>query len=112
MVNLHAVALYVEHAGGFALQGPYQDGFKCAALVLGVPRAACGELRCAWQDTMVAFGPDNFSTLQRCVKVCARTGGGGGGPRDWFADKEFACARFSRMRSRSRHSRPRCACSG
>lgn len=68
MVNFHAVKLYVDSRGGFALQTPYLDGFKCCNFVLGFDKATLPELRYAWSDCMDNFGPDNFSTLQRCIK--------------------------------------------
>lgn len=41
-----------------------------ALVDIAVTEAALGfpELLCAWADTMDTFGPDNFSTLQRCVR--------------------------------------------
>lgn len=68
MVNFHAVRLYVESRGGFARQTPHMDGFKCSSFVLGSAEAECPEYRYAWMDAMQTFGPDNFSTLQRCIK--------------------------------------------
>jgi len=69
MVNFDAVRLNVLSRGGFSLRTPYLDGFKCSAFCVG-----CGdsklfpELRAAWHDYFMRFGPENFSTLQRCVK--------------------------------------------
>lgn len=68
MVNFHAVRLFVQELGGFGLQTPLYDGFKCCAFALGVPQKDCRELRCEWMDSMEQFGPENFSTLQRCLK--------------------------------------------
>lgn len=68
MVNFNAVKLFVDHSGGFALHSPFLDGFKCAGFLVGYDRAELPELRYAWHDTMDTFGPDNFSTLQRCIK--------------------------------------------
>jgi SAM-dependent methyltransferase len=100
MVNFHAVRLYTLARGGFCLQTPQLDGFKCNAFALGLggPRDDVSlrepstvsltpadintladitvtesalqypEMLCAWADAMDTFGPDNFSTLQRCVR--------------------------------------------
>ncbi len=71
MVNFHAVKVYVSNRGGFSLATPFLDGFKCAAFLVGFGEDELPELQYAWKDTMDTFGPDNFSTLQRCIKVCA-----------------------------------------
>jgi hypothetical protein len=95
MVNFHAVRLYALARGGFSLHTPYLDGFKCSLFVLPGPApgasaaaapsaadllasadvtlpasalTAFPELTYAWADLMDTFGPDNFSTLQRCVR--------------------------------------------
>ena len=68
MVNFHAVKVYVTNRGGFSLHTPYQDGFKCSAFLVGFGEEELPELRYAWADCMETFGPDNFSTLQRCIK--------------------------------------------
>ncbi len=69
MVNFHAVKVYVSNRGGFSMHTPYQDGFKCSAFLVGFGEDELPELRYAWMDCMETFGPDNFSTLQRCIKV-------------------------------------------
>ena len=69
MVNFDAVRLNVVSRGGFSLRTPYLDGFKCSAFCIGCGKpSAYPELRVAWKDYFMRFGPENFSTLQRCVK--------------------------------------------
>lgn len=68
MVNFHALQLYFERRGGFSLHSSHQDGFKTATLFLGVDKPGTLHARWAFEDCMKEFGPENFSTLQRCVK--------------------------------------------
>lgn len=82
MVNLHAVREYTKRTGGMEMVTGHLDGFKCALLVHGVSQHGGGgggdgsttgrsplpETRLAWRECMDDFGPENFSTLQRCVK--------------------------------------------
>jgi len=68
MVNFHALRLYVERLGGFAMTTPHLDGFKCAHFFLGLPREATMHTRWAFKNNIEEFGPENFSTLQRCIK--------------------------------------------
>lgn len=68
MVNFHAVGLYAALRGGFALQTPYLDGFKCASFALGAEAGDLPEMRLQWMECMETFGPDNFSTFQRAMK--------------------------------------------
>jgi hypothetical protein len=92
MANFNAVRLFTLLSGGWSLQTPYFEGFKCSAFVL-IPSPSqsvaidTAEALCtaadvllpshsltiysrtcyAWADTMDIFGPENFSSLQRCV---------------------------------------------
>jgi tetratricopeptide (TPR) repeat protein len=92
MANFNSVRLFTLLSGGWSLQTPYFEGFKCSAFVM-IPSptpylpidsvealyAAADVLlpshsltifsrTCyAWADTMDIFGPENFSCLQRCV---------------------------------------------
>ncbi len=68
MVNLHAVQKYTECRQGISMLTPYIDGFKCAAFVFGMETDVAMETQIAWEDVMTAFGPENFSAIQRCVR--------------------------------------------
>lgn len=93
MTNFHAVRLYALARGGFGLHSPFLEGFKCSAFAFLDPVTSASpptpdaeavaaladvpvpdvafefpDLLCAWADVMDTFGPDNFSTLQRCVR--------------------------------------------
>lgn len=68
MVNFHALKLYFQRRGGFALHTPHMDGFKCANFYLGIAPEQCLHARWAFKEGIQEFGPENFSTLQRCIK--------------------------------------------
>ena len=68
MVNFHALKMYMDEREGFAMQTPHLDGFKCSAFFLGGEPADFTQARWAFKDGIQDFGPENFSTLQRCIK--------------------------------------------
>ncbi len=67
MVNFHALSLYAVKSGGFMLQGRNADGFKCCLIgsrklsVKNIPMTCL-----AFNEWAKGFGPESFSTLQRC----------------------------------------------
>lgn len=92
MANFNAVRLFTLLSGGWSLQTPYFEGFKCSAFVMipsPTPNSPLDSVEAlyaaadvllpshsltnfsrtcyAWADTMDIFGPENFSCLQRCV---------------------------------------------
>lgn len=68
MVNFHALRLFFQRLGGWAVHSPRMDGFKTSVLVLGGPESDFMHTRWAFKDAMVDFGPENFSSLQRSIK--------------------------------------------
>jgi hypothetical protein len=68
MVNLHAVARYFDKLGGSTMHTPCLEGFKCAAVYLGGDVVHLAQSRWAFKEGIQDFGPESFSTLQRCVK--------------------------------------------
>ncbi|CAM9114578.1 unnamed protein product [Discosporangium mesarthrocarpum] len=68
MANLDALCRYTRMRGGFSLCSPYMEGFKCQALVFGLAEDDLEETRLQWEDAMVTFGPESFTSLQRAVK--------------------------------------------
>lgn len=68
MVNFDALRLYVERVGGFALMTPHLDGFKCAHFFIGMSPEQTLHTRFSFKNCIQEFGPENFSTLQRCIK--------------------------------------------
>eukprot|EP00611_Tribonema_gayanum_P026583 TRINITY_DN6367_c0_g1_i2.p2 TRINITY_DN6367_c0_g1~~TRINITY_DN6367_c0_g1_i2.p2 ORF type:complete len:347 (+),score=100.83 TRINITY_DN6367_c0_g1_i2:911-1951(+) len=78
MVNFYALRLFVEAAGGCALSSPAMEGFKCVGYGLGLPggAAAAPSFRMHFGQLLGGrFGPDGFSTLQRCLKEESKTPG-------------------------------------
>jgi hypothetical protein len=68
MVNLHSVSRYFDKLGGSAMHTPGLEGFKCAAVYLGGDICHQAQSRWAFKEGIQDFGPESFSTLQRCVK--------------------------------------------
>lgn len=77
MVNFVALEQFAESEGGFTTVSPYLDGFKVMCMGLGIEntktnknhvpqrfRMQCGLLL----GSSCTFGPDAFSSLQRCLK--------------------------------------------
>lgn len=64
LVNLHAMARYVEDAGGTALQVDRRDQrLKVAALLSGFPGVAWEETRRAFRQSQEDFGPADYHSL-------------------------------------------------
>jgi len=67
MVNFHALSMYAAKSGGFMLQGANADGFKCC--LIGSNKLSVNKIpmTClAFNEWANGFGPESFSTLQRC----------------------------------------------
>lgn len=63
MSNFDALRVCVEALGGRSLHTPYYSGLQVAAFLTG----AAPEFEFAWENVLLAFDPDSFSQLQRCV---------------------------------------------
>jgi hypothetical protein len=68
MVNLDALSRYTTGCGGHAINSPYQEGFKCQALLFGMKEEEASDMVLAWQEAFDSFGPESFTALQRAVK--------------------------------------------
>ena len=55
MVNFHSVGLFAQRRGGFALQTPYLDGFKCACFSFGATAQDLPEVRLQWMESPSRF---------------------------------------------------------
>ncbi|CAM9373962.1 unnamed protein product, partial [Phaeothamnion confervicola] len=69
MVNFRALELYCrQEPAGFQMHGGHLDGFKCCLFAFGLAPEVCPQARAAFREGAVGFGPDGFSSLQRCLK--------------------------------------------
>ena len=67
MVNYHAIASYVELAGGRPLQTDhYQNNIQVSAYLFGTEKSA--ETEIAFQQAVVTGGPDDFFALKEAVE--------------------------------------------
>lgn len=66
MANFHALRQYFSDNRGTSFHTPYYTGLQVGAFVMGdVP---LWEFQFAWENVLVAFDPDSFSQLQRCIR--------------------------------------------
>mmetsp|Transcript_20260 Transcript_20260/g.29935 ORF Transcript_20260/g.29935 Transcript_20260/m.29935 type:complete len:617 (+) Transcript_20260:89-1939(+) len=78
MVNFLALRIFTESHGGFSIYSPLLEGFKCAAFGFGIGDSTLplpGFRMYFSQNLGSRFGPDGFSTLQRCLKEEAKAPG-------------------------------------
>eukprot|EP00823_Brevimastigomonas_motovehiculus_P004294 TRINITY_DN279_c0_g4_i1.p1 TRINITY_DN279_c0_g4~~TRINITY_DN279_c0_g4_i1.p1 ORF type:complete len:650 (-),score=90.45 TRINITY_DN279_c0_g4_i1:36-1985(-) len=71
MMNYYVVQKYFESLGGFSRTSPYLEGLKVAMFSLGAGTNDTNLLpdsSLTFQDHFSAFGIENFSTIQRCVR--------------------------------------------
>jgi hypothetical protein len=69
MVNLHAMGLYVQEAGGTVLHGAQRDArLKVSAFLVGLPAPSLSETRLAFQDAVSAFGPADYHHLAQTLR--------------------------------------------
>lgn len=68
MVNFDAICKYIKNHNGHYINTPYTDGFKVFTYFLGSQPKEVSNTLFAFSQSLVTFGPESFSTLQRCVK--------------------------------------------
>ncbi|KAK8794170.1 hypothetical protein JH06_0410 [Blastocystis sp. subtype 4] len=66
MTNFHAMHLYFVNNKGESYHTPYYSGLQVAAFVMG--ETPISEFQFAWENVLLAFDPDSFSQLQRCIR--------------------------------------------
>lgn len=68
MVNFDAVSKYIVSRNGHYINTPYCDGFKVFTYFIGLNKEELSNTLFSFKQSMISFGPESFSTLQRCIK--------------------------------------------
>lgn len=66
MANFHALRQVFLSRGGASFHTPYYTGLQVAAFAMG--ETPLEEFQFAWENVLLAFDPDSFSQLQRCIR--------------------------------------------
>lgn len=68
MVNFDSICKYINNQNGFYINTPYCDGFKVFSYFIGLKKEELSNTLFTFKESMISFGPESFSTLQRCIK--------------------------------------------